>query len=194
LGLINEYVSSFFEKIGLNILDTNIEINNTKEYICFVLSLAILPAIFEETFFRGFMLSSLKKVSPFKSIIFVSLCFSLYHGNVSQLIYQFIFGFFLCALTIFSKSIIPSIIAHFLNNFIILSIIYFKWDIAYLNYNITLIVIGLIVLVSLFVLFMIKTKKEIKGKQFEGVLDSYIFALIGFILTILLIVLNLVGL
>ena len=123
LGLINDIVSDFFEKIGLHVLNTNVKIDNQKEYICYVVSLAILPAIFEEFFFRGFMLSSMKSVSPIKGIIFVSLCFALYHGNVSQLIYQFIFGFFLGALAYSSKSVIPSIIAHFLNNFIILSIL-----------------------------------------------------------------------
>lgn len=194
MGLVNDYISTFFKNIGLNIVDTSIKMNNVKEYLGFIFSLAILPAVFEEMFFRGFLLTSLKNVSPIKSIIFVSLCFSLYHGNVSQLIYQFVYGFFLGALAYSSKSIIPSIIAHFLNNFIILTILFFEWDVAYLNYNVALVVIGLVVLALMLTWFIIRTVKKTKNENFENVLGAYTYAVIGFILTILMIVLNLVAL
>ncbi len=192
LGLVNTYVSDFIESIGLNIINTEIEMSNAWQYLGFVLVLALLPAVTEEMFFRGFMLSSLKKCSPIISMVFVALCFSLYHGNVSQLIYQFIFGLFMCGLAYFSGSVFPCIIAHFLNNFIILTILYFGWNIDYLNYNIVLIVSGIVALVALFVLALLKVKKENKDKKYESIKDAYIFALMGIVLNGLMVILNLV--
>ena len=51
--------------------------------------------------------------------LITALTFALYHGSFAQLIYQFIYGAMLFALFKAFDNIIPCIIAHFLNNFVI---------------------------------------------------------------------------
>ena len=95
-------------------------------YIALSISLAVLPAIFEELFFRGILLNSLISGGKLFAVIVSSLCFAVYHCSITQLLYQFIFGIAFSLLALNSKSIFPCILTHFLNNFIILTAYYFK--------------------------------------------------------------------
>ena len=104
---------------------------------------ALLPALAEETFFRGVMLKgSSRKVVH--GILITSVCFALYHGNVTQLIYQFIYGVILSFLAIKAKSVLPCLVAHFINNFAILLLEYLKVSIDL--YNGVTIALGLMLL------------------------------------------------
>ncbi len=86
-----------------------------------LIAIAIIPAVAEETLFRGILLSGAEREtgSPL-AIVFSGLCFSLYHGSVEQTLYQFICGCLFAFLTVRSRSIAPSVLIHFLNNAIII--------------------------------------------------------------------------
>jgi membrane protease YdiL (CAAX protease family) len=90
-----------------------------------VLVICVLPAVFEELIFRGFILNGLKVFGDRTAILISALLFSLYHMNPSQTLYQFIVGALFAFIAVSAKSIIPTIIAHFLNNFIIVVNYYF---------------------------------------------------------------------
>ncbi len=85
--------------------------------LLFTLQVAILPAIFEELLFRKAMLKILSKFGNMTSIIITSVCFALMHQNLTQGVFAFLLGIILAFITIKTKSIIPAIIIHFLNNF-----------------------------------------------------------------------------
>ncbi len=120
LGFLNNLIANTVIDLGGKVASTNIVMNNFWEFLLLVVVLAVLPAIFEESLFRGFMLKGIGAMSTPLAVLTVSLCFSLYHGNIAQLIYQLVYGVGLTILAIKSKSVVPSAIAHFLNNFIIL--------------------------------------------------------------------------
>ena len=77
---------------------------------------AILPAICEETAHRGMLLSSLKPLGMKKAILFSALFFGLIHLNINQFPFAFLVGLLLGCVTLFSRSIVPAMIIHFLNN------------------------------------------------------------------------------
>ncbi len=84
-----------------------------------VLCIAILPAICEEVFFRGFLLKAFKvDKKPFFAILVTSILFGIYHMNILQLVTGFFLGGTLGYITYKSKSIYPAILLHFLNNFL----------------------------------------------------------------------------
>lgn len=85
--------------------------------LLFVMQVAILPAIFEELLFRGAMLRVLSKFGSLTSIIITAFCFGLMHQNLTQGVFAFFMGIVLAFVTIKTKSIIPAMIIHFLNNF-----------------------------------------------------------------------------
>lgn len=124
LGFINGAITDFLSKLGLNVGVVNsIKVNGLGDLIVYTLVFALLPAIAEETFFRGVMLSgSSRKV--LHSILITSVCFALYHGSLTQLVYQFIYGLSFAFLAIKAKSVLPCVLAHFINNFAILLLDY----------------------------------------------------------------------
>jgi len=83
-----------------------------------VLSTALLPAICEETTHRGLLLKGFSSLGIKKAIILSSLLFGLMHLNINQFFYATILGFIIALSVIISKSILPAIIIHFVNNFL----------------------------------------------------------------------------
>ena len=144
LGFINDLIAKLLNLLGFNVSEIVVNINSVYKLILYSVTLAIIPAVIEEFFFRGLILKSLSGVKILPTILYCALVFALYHRNATQLVYQFIFGGFLALLTIKSKSVIPAIISHFINNFAIIILTYFK--VAVNLFNPYLIALGLICL------------------------------------------------
>lgn len=85
-----------------------------------VLCIAIIPAFGEEILFRGAVFSGFKTMGVKKAILLSALLFSLFHMNILQTVYQFIFGIVLAIVLLISGSIFATIIMHFLNNLIVI--------------------------------------------------------------------------
>ncbi|HQO09329.1 MAG TPA: ABC transporter permease subunit [Clostridiales bacterium] len=82
-----------------------------------VLIIAVLPALFEETVFRGVFLTLLQnKYTAAGAVLFVGLMFGGMHLNVFTFFETASLGIIFGFVTIYSGSIYPAIIMHFLNN------------------------------------------------------------------------------
>ena len=178
---------NLFNQIGFNVKGITLNLSTPLHLIVFSTAFAVLPAIFEECFFRGLMFGELKKAGKISATVTVALCFSLYHGSVAQLVYQLIYGAILCLLFDAADSLIPCVIVHFLNNFAVLLIAYLKITVDL--FNPLTIVAGLIVLAfALFVLYTDVIKKS-KEEKSGNIIDFWIpFGVLGGVicLTILL--------
>lgn len=79
--------------------------------------IALVPAIFEEVMFRGYILRALEKSwGIWAALIVSSLLFGAYHIQPSNLLPLSFIGFILAYVTYVSNSIYPAMILHFLNN------------------------------------------------------------------------------
>src|SRR5437870_3950123 len=78
--------------------------------------LAFLPAICEETLFRGVMLRALLPAGRLPALLFTSLAFGAFHFSLYKLLPTATLGLLLGLLAVRSGSIIPSMLAHALNN------------------------------------------------------------------------------
>jgi sodium transport system permease protein len=89
----------------------------------YVLVLALMPALFEELAFRGFILTGLRsRLRPWSAILLSSLLFAFYHLNVFQVIPAFVLGLALGLLASWSRSIVPGMLFHFLYNLVLISV------------------------------------------------------------------------
>jgi len=80
-------------------------------------ALALLPAICEEVMFRGVLVRGLAtRFIPTAAVVIGALVFSAYHLSLIQLIPTFTLGLLAGALTVRAHSVVPAMIAHFLNN------------------------------------------------------------------------------
>ena len=121
-----------FVEEGINNAISTTPVNPTIiQLIIFIIIHILIIAPCEEGFFRGFLIKkSCKKMKLIYSIIFSSVIFSLYHVPpfivpLSTILtffgYYFFFGIFLSLTFIISKnSLLPSSIAHFTLNILLL--------------------------------------------------------------------------
>ena len=121
LSEVNGYFLVWLERFGYQ--PQSLSIPSTKGFgivgVLFVV--AVLPAVFEELIFRGAVLSGLKK--NFSMPVAVLLCgglFALYHQRPEQTLYQFCCGTAYALLALRAGSILPTMLAHFINNAVII--------------------------------------------------------------------------
>jgi len=82
-----------------------------------VIIIAVVPAVIEELFFRGVILSSLiKKTNVIIAVLISSLLFSLMHFSLIKIFPTFLLGALFAFVVYKTNSIIPAMILHFGNN------------------------------------------------------------------------------
>ncbi len=103
-----------------------ININSFSRYIISLFVIALLPAIFEETFFRGAMQNLFTRwfKGPWVAIILTAIIFSLIHLSFYGFLVRFALGVVLGFIFYYSGSLWLSILFHFLFNGIQVTIMY----------------------------------------------------------------------
>ena len=81
---------------------------------------ALLPAILEETIFRGIILDGIKDIGTVAACLLGGLLFSIFHQSPAQTVYQFICGAVFTLVTIRADSVLPAVFMHFANNAVII--------------------------------------------------------------------------
>ena len=79
--------------------------------------MCVLPAVGEEILFRGGVSRGLKRKNYVFGMVMTGFLFSIFHGNATQTVHQFLFGMVLTFIYFTTGSLLASIIAHFINNF-----------------------------------------------------------------------------
>ena len=93
-----------------------------------ILVFAVIPAVCEELFFRGFLQHTFQRImSPHIAIILTAFIFSIIHFQVFGLFSRFFLGILLGYFTYYSGSLIPSIIAHFSYNAVSIIVVYYQY-------------------------------------------------------------------
>lgn len=93
-----------------------IPLDNAGLFALAFLALTILPAVGEETMLRGVLLSGAKKKSPLFAIFYTALIFALLHGNLNQIVHQFLLGMVVGYLAYLTGGIYAGAMVHLTNN------------------------------------------------------------------------------
>jgi len=102
-------------------LQKSLTAGSAGEFFVLAVITAVLPGICEEIMFRGAILPVLyKKYGRIASCALCGLLFGLFHLSPFRILPTAIIGFYLSLLRIHTGSIIPSMLCHFTNNFIII--------------------------------------------------------------------------
>ena len=81
-----------------------------------IISIAIIPGIFEELFFRKALIDLTSKYSKKFALIFSALLFGFVHMNLSQGLFTFIIGIVFGAIYLYTNDIKLTMFIHFVNN------------------------------------------------------------------------------
>ena len=109
------------ESSGLQKLENHISSMSVWGLIPALLIVAVFPAVMEELLFRGLILRNAERTAGAVASVFLAgFAFSLFHGSPEQTVYQFIAGCAFAFLAVRSRSILPSVMMHFINNALII--------------------------------------------------------------------------
>jgi uncharacterized protein len=98
------------------------------QYIVAIFVVAFFPALFEELAFRGVVQNFITKWTnkPVLAIVIASVLFSLIHGSYYLFLSRFVLGYALGLMFYYTKNIWVNVVAHFLNNLIALSVLFYS--------------------------------------------------------------------
>ena len=155
------------------------------DYIISMIMVALLPAVFEETLFRGGLQNLLSRwlKFPIIAIIITSIVFSAIHGSYLGFLSRFALGFVLGWIYYRTGNIWLNIIAHFFNNGLALTTLYFsskagtKMDPSKMEEHFPLWVgaISIVIVTGLFIYFDKISKKDIDRPGEEVLMPAYNF-------------------
>jgi membrane protease YdiL (CAAX protease family) len=84
-----------------------------------LIALVLLPPIFEETVFRGFIFPALsKRMGMVWGAVLSSMLFGAAHGQPNLFVYTSILGLLLCFMYVKTRSIVPGVMLHMVNNYL----------------------------------------------------------------------------
>lgn len=118
-NMITILVSSFFKETNLNeSFNTVNELapDGLVSAIILVVQLAIIAPLFEEFWFRGIVMESLKPYGNGFAIFVSAILFGLTHANFGQLFYTTVIGICLGYIAVSTKSIVVTTIMHAILN------------------------------------------------------------------------------
>ena len=155
--------------------------------------MAVIPALFEETLFRGAVLQNARQeAGDLNSVFLCGLCFSLFHASALQTFYQFICGCAFALLAIRARSVLPCMIAHFLNNGIIIvleacglntELTVFDWAPLWAAVLVTVLSAASLIVAAWFMIFdKTPLKKPVKG----GVKNFFLAAGVGIVVLVII--------
>jgi membrane protease YdiL (CAAX protease family) len=126
--------------------------NNFIDYLVSLVMLAVLPGMFEETFFRGCLQNLLSRwwKMPVVSIIVTAIIFSIVHGSYFGFLSRVVLGFVLGWMYYRTGNIWLNIIAHAFYNATSLTLLYLKSDV---NMPLWWSLVSLPAIFALFILF-----------------------------------------
>lgn len=144
-----------------------IEPQGLTESILFIFVMTVIPAIVEETIFRGIILSNLSKYVGKFSIILSSILFAFMHGNFNQIPVAFIMGLILSYCAYRYKSLLLPIFIHFLNNFFSALFQVLRCNISKQTYKTADNIIAIIFLVLALLILLFEICRKNRKRLFE---------------------------
>lgn len=165
MAVIQIILGIVFEKLGLNydVIDkANLyNFDTTFQKILSFIYIAVLPAIFEELYVRGAVLSFSKKYGEVFAVIASALLFAAIHMNISQAIFAFLAGVIFAILTLKTNSLVPSMLLHFLNNgYSAFELIFHENKVVLTSINLIYLLLIIVGIISIIV-FLVKNRKTL---------------------------------
>ena len=148
--------------------------------------LAIFAPVMEELLFRKMILNGVSSVvGTVGTVLVCGALFSLYHQNPAQTAYQFCCGAVYTLLAIRSKSVLPTIVAHFLNNALVLILYVFGISAFPQSIFIPLMIVSGMCLIGTVAYLIFAEKTEKKQSQKTGQKQFLLYAGAGILVCVI---------
>ncbi len=172
LGELNTLFLRFLGAFGYESAEIILPSMDGGKFVGVFVSIAVLPPIMEELFFRCVFLREMKDFSTLGQMLLCGGLFALYHQNPAQTPYQFICGACFALVAIKAGSFFPTVLSHFVNNALI--VVLYKLGIT--SYGVPMYVIMLIISALCLagsLLYLLKFDKQKENEKKEKKEGSY---------------------
>lgn len=187
LSTVNLKFIEFLQRFGYKYQAITLPEFSPLSFITVILTVCVLPAVAEEIAFRNILLNGIKTGSVILNATIGGFLFAIYHMNPAQTPYQFIIGFAFSLIAIKSRSVLPTVIAHFLNNLSVVLIEYFypPFSVANGKFFIFTIAFSLASLVAVIVL-LVFDKNDAEKQEKGGVKKFFVCSSLGVFICLLM--------
>lgn len=127
---LSSLLSEFGKQIFGNYTESFGVLSQKTDFFVFILAIAILGPTLEELLIRGVVLYQFQLYSPVFAITITTVTFSIMHGNSHQAFYTLSSSIVYTIVTFATGSVIASIFAHILHNFIVSILLYSSLEIS----------------------------------------------------------------
>lgn len=175
-------IKNVFDGLDKMVEDTYISLltqNSPLEAVFIIFIVAVVPAVCEEFFFRGFVQSSFEyKLSPFWAAFITAFFFGIYHFNPYGLIGLVALGTYFGYAAYKSDSIFVPVILHFTNNFFAVFAFFVFGSEEFMESdaidveNIGIHIFTFIILLTFFLLFLFWVNKNHNKPAFTNLSDD----------------------
>ncbi len=117
IGPITSLLSLISVMFFPNNVTTALGVAYESPLILSVISICIIPAVFEELIFRGALFTGLNNVSLKRACLMGGIIFALAHFDPQQFLYTLVIGILFCYIVYRAKSVFPGMVTHFCINF-----------------------------------------------------------------------------
>ena len=184
LGELNTLFISWLETLGYTSSAGSLPPLEGGWLVLTLFVVALLPAVFEETLFRGILARNMHGAGwgTWVTILVSGAMFSLFHGRPEQTIYQFFCGCCFALIAVRSGSVLPTVLSHFLNNALILVLSALGLETFSGVLSVVLIAIGAVLLAGslVFLIFFDKKTNRKGGAPRAGVF--FLAAAVGLVI------------
>ena len=184
LGELNTLFIGWLEKLGYTSSESPLPPLEGGWLALSLFVVALLPAIFEETLFRGILARNMHGAGwgTWVTILVSGAMFSLFHGRPEQTVYQFLCGCCFALIAVRSGSVLPTVLSHFLNNALILVLSALGLETFSGVLSVVLIVVGAVFLAGslVFLIFFDKKTNRKGGAPRAGVF--FLAAAVGLVI------------
>lgn len=161
LSELNALFLQFLGQFGYEDVGIRLPSMDAFGFVGVLLVVAVVPAVFEEIMFRGILLKGLKSFGEVGSILLCGALFALYHQNPAQTLYQFCCGVAFALVAVRAGSVLPTVLSHFINNALILTLTKFGFENFSMSVFTVIIIVSLACLIGSIVwLFVLDKRKE----------------------------------
>ncbi|MBR4999292.1 MAG: CPBP family intramembrane metalloprotease [Clostridia bacterium] len=179
---------SLLIKCGIKLSTLPYELT-TKNYFISLVSLVIAPAVCEELLFRGIIFKGLNNHGKVFAISLSAIMFSIFHMSISQTIYPLLMGLLLGVIMSHEQNIYYCIAVHMTNNFLSLTLSYFKINLIFQHWSYWVLAIILAVaFVSTILYLILKNKKEETKNKLSAQDKIYLLSSLAIMLLIWIII------
>lgn len=162
--LINLGVAAAFataEEFGSEASVTLTGITDATEAVYVIFAFCILPAITEEFFFRGVLMSEYAQHNPTAAVLLSTLAFAASHFELTQMPAYLFSGLLLAFAVRVTRSLIPAILLHCAINLFNVFLLPYLWQITLAPLGVLFTVFILVGLILVFALVMLRETEQI---------------------------------